>query len=194
MRLFLALVPPTSVLTALGELEAPLRTALTTIGPITWAPAERRHVTVAFLGEVSEEQLAALVPRVRECTSAAPPLPLALGPVEVLNRRVLVTAVVHGSQGALERLARCCGRAARASNISLERRRFRPHLTLARVRGGDRGMEKALTQAAAAFPVASPLAWTAHELVLFRSYLGPKPRHEVLATMPLAGRRQGDAS
>lgn len=59
---------------------------------------------------------------------------------------------------------------------------YRPHLTLARLReprdvrthvdplGTYRGR-----------------SWRANELVLFRSHLGPRPKHETLASWPLGG-------
>src|SRR6202044_1028355 len=60
MRLFVALAPPAGVLDDLDAACAPLRLGRE---DLRWTSRELWHVTLAFLGEVSEERLDRLVPR-----------------------------------------------------------------------------------------------------------------------------------
>jgi len=83
----------------------------------------------------------------------------------------------------LARLARAIARAARAAGVDVERRPYRPHLTLGRWRPGepaDRGLVDALG------PYSGPPFRTDH-VALLRSHLGPRPRYVTLATWPLRG-------
>ncbi len=60
MRLFVGLAPPAVVLDDLDAACAPLRPGRE---DLRWTSRELWHVTLAFLGEVSEESLARLLPR-----------------------------------------------------------------------------------------------------------------------------------
>ena len=60
MRLFVGLVPPPAALDDLDAVCAPFRLAR---DDLRWTSRELWHLTLAFLGEVSEESLARLVPR-----------------------------------------------------------------------------------------------------------------------------------
>ena len=60
MRLFVGLAPPAAALDDLDAACAPFRLAR---DDLRWTSRELWHVTLAFLGEVSEETLARLAPR-----------------------------------------------------------------------------------------------------------------------------------
>ena len=60
MRLFVGLAPPAAVLDDLDAVCAPLRPARE---DLRWTSRELWHITLAFLGEVSEESIDRLVPR-----------------------------------------------------------------------------------------------------------------------------------
>jgi 2'-5' RNA ligase len=63
----------------------------------------------------------------------------------------------------------------------VDRRPYRAHLTLGRVR---RPPLKDAAATRAALGVAAGRPFRVDELVLFRSHLGPKPRYEVLDAWP----------
>ena len=65
MRLFVAIAPPPAVLDELESRVAPLRPAWPVL---RWTGQEAWHVTLAFLGEVSEDTAAALGPRMSMIT------------------------------------------------------------------------------------------------------------------------------
>lgn len=182
MRLFVAVVPPPSALDDLAAAVAPLRE---TAGPeVRWQTPDRWHVTLAFLGEVPDERVGRLRAALGAVAAAARVGPggleLAVHGGGRFGHRVL-WAGLTGDVAPLGALARAVARAARELRIDVERRPFRGHLTLARVRG-----ETDLRPLAAALAGYEGPAWHATELVLVRSYLGPHPRHEVLDRWPLA--------
>lgn len=81
----------------------------------------------------------------------------------------------------LGRTARAVGRAARAAGVPVERKPFRPHLTLGRWRPSDPS-DRAVAGSLAGY-AGPPFAVT--EIALMRSQLGPDPRHERLLAWPL---------
>jgi 2'-5' RNA ligase len=90
-------------------------------------------------------------------------------------------AAGDGELAQLERTARAVARAARSARVPVERRPFRPHLTLGRWRSTDPA-DRALAGRLADY--AGP-AFEATEIVLMRSRLGPDPQHERLLAWPL---------
>ena len=92
---------------------------------------------------------------------------------------------VTGDVDALRRLADSTSAAARREAIAVDDRRYRPHLTLARVSPATdlRGVADRLT------PYAGP-QWEAQEIHLVHSRLGAgegrRARHERIGTWPLA--------
>jgi 2'-5' RNA ligase len=157
MRLFVALELPAPVVSALvGWGEAAARPGLRLL------PADSLHVTLAFLGARPDEQAPALGEAVVAC--AAPVPGLALGGVAWLGRGSALALDLDDGDGACGRL-----QAAVAAAVGLvEDRPFRPHVTVARVRGGARVRRRGLP----APPDAGRFAGTA--LTLYESSLSPR--------------------
>jgi 2'-5' RNA ligase len=131
-RLFVALDLPAGARAAL----AAFRDAA---DPAVWRPVadEALHVTLVFLGHRPEGASAHVADVVRTC--AGPAAGLALGPALLLpprRARALCAEVVDGS-GALAALhERVVAALSEAGLHEPERRRFRPHATVARLRPG----------------------------------------------------------
>lgn len=124
MRAFLALDLPEGVIGPVTALQAGLEAGR----PVA---EENLHLTLSFLGDLSEPQAALVAEALSEFT--APPVPLRLAGVDLARGRVpnLIwigadrdPALLH-LQSKVETLVRNAG-------VPLERRRFRPHVTLAR--------------------------------------------------------------
>ncbi|MBM7785265.1 RNA 2',3'-cyclic phosphodiesterase [Tenggerimyces flavus] len=185
MRLFAALVPPEPVLISLANAVAPLRDL-----PYRWTAPEHWHVTLAFFGEVDDATRLELERRLARAAARHAPVTLALtgggGFGSAKNARVLWTGV-RGDFQPLRDLARSVTAAARRAGIELTENRYKPHLTLARLRTPTdvRPAVEALTE------YASP-TWTATEVELVRSHLaqgaGGRARYETIASWPLAGK------
>jgi 2'-5' RNA ligase len=135
------------------------------------------HVTLAFLGHRPLDELAPAADAVRACAPAWAP-PLALGaPLWLSPRRPhVLTVALEDPAGELEALqGRLVASLRDAVGFEPERRRFLPHVTVARVRRGA-------APRTADLPPAPRAAFAGEALTLYRSYLGGRPvRYEVVA-------------
>lgn len=132
MRAFVALdLPP--------EVERPLMELQQRIPLGRLADPDTFHVTLAFLGDdVTEEALGMLHDQIAALREPAVPLHVTgLGTLGAASPSVLMAEVARDP--ALEALQARVSSCARRAGIVLERRRFRPHVTLARFRHGIAG-------------------------------------------------------
>jgi len=129
--------------------------------------AEQLHLTVKFLGVRAPWEMEAA--RAALAASVGPMGILELGaPLWLPARRPRALAVeVHDRSGGLSRLHATVGAALEAAIDSPpERRPFRPHVTVARMRGGMAPSERVLVPTPA-------LCFGAERLTLYRSRLSP---------------------
>jgi RNA 2',3'-cyclic 3'-phosphodiesterase len=175
--LFAAVVPPPP---ALDHLDGALDRLRDRAGAPRWVGRDTQHVTLAFFGEVP----AARVPSLTDALSDA------LSSVEVHLRlagagtfpekgdpRVLWVGV-DGDVEELAGLARAAAAAGRSAGIDVDRRSYRPHVTIGRWAHAARGDRRL---AAALANYAGP-HFTAGEVVLMRSHHGAAPRYEAVAS------------
>ncbi len=179
MRLFVAFNPPQATLDELASAVAELQRSH---DEVRWTRPEAWHLTLAFLGEVAEHRVPELTERLGRAAHRHPAPTLAIGRGGRFDGRVLWMAI-DGDREPLARLAASVSAAARRTGIAIEDRAFRPHITLARSRGRESVDLRPLVQALASH---QGTPWTASELHLVRSYLGPHPRYETVASWPLA--------
>lgn len=189
-RLFVALDLPEAVragIAAWGR-RALADPALRPVGP------ESLHVTLAFLGYLSEKE----VPRLEEIVEATRvPVPqIELGdPVARPERgRPRLFALPIESPGAIALQADLAGRLASARLYEPEKRPFWPHVTVARVRREERGsMRPALVSGhLRGLPKSLLRTFEGVRIVLYRSQLQPQgAQYTPLAQVELpAGGRQ----
>jgi RNA 2',3'-cyclic 3'-phosphodiesterase len=182
MRLFAAVVPPPDVLAELAAATEPLRAELSRP---RWADPARMHLTLAFYGEFADATAERLVGRLARVAGrrAAMDLAFAGGGAFPNARRARVLWVgVDGDRVQLGQLADSAAAVGRRLGLGGPDRRYRPHLTLARLR--EPADVRAQVGMLAGYRGRS---WRAGELVLVRSHLGPDPKHETLASWPLGG-------
>ena len=164
MRTFVAVRPPAAALAHLHEQR------------VRWpSDPARWHLTLAFLGEVDDP--GRLVPPLAAVCSRTGALRLRLAGSGRFGRAGPVWVGVDGDVGALAALAGEGARACRGHGVEVERRPYRPHLTV-----GRGGVPDPRSLAAYAGP-----AWTASEVEVVVSSLGRTVRHEVVARLPLRG-------
>jgi 2'-5' RNA ligase len=182
MRLFVGLAPPAAVLDDLDAACAPLRPGR---DDLRWTSRELWHVTLAFLGEVSEESLARLPPRLERAAGRHPVFRLSLagaGAFPSPARANVLWGGVSGDKKALGELTMSVSAGARRAGAASpdEGRRYRPHVTLARCR-----------TPADVRPIVAGLtgyqgpSWAVEEIYLIRSTLGGQPRYETAGTWKL---------
>ena len=176
-RLFAALDLPAPVRDALGAFG---RAAAADDFALRAVRDDALHVTLAFLGHRALDDIDPARDAVREV--AAPVPDLALGDALWLapRRPHVLTVEVADATGALLALQeRVVAALVEAVGYEPDRRRFRPHVTVARVRRGAAPRQRGLPDA--------PSASFAGEVVtLYRSWLGGGPaRYEALERVPL---------
>lgn len=191
----MAVVPPPDVLDALqrwldGVRAAPAAAPAPTAEGLRWTTRRQWHVTLRFLGDASLRAATEAVTAI-----AAAPARAELGPgLRRLGRGVLCLPA-HGLDDLAEAVAVATARVGRPP----ERRPFRGHLTLARVRAGRRppplgpagGSDRPGRSAQA--PIAGSAApfierFAVDEIQLVRSTLRPSGAvHEVVVRHPLRG-------
>jgi 2'-5' RNA ligase len=162
MRTFLALRPPAA---AVEHLSAVLD---------RWPSDPRRwHLTLVFLGEVDRPE--ALVPALGRVCAGLPALRLRLAGSGAFGRGGPVWVGVDGDVAGLTGLAGALAEACRSAGRDVERRPYRPHVTV-----GRRGHPDPRRLASYEGP-----AWTAAEVEVVGSRLGPPVEHRTLVRLPL---------
>jgi 2'-5' RNA ligase len=176
-RLFVALDLPVSVGDALA---AWARREVGARDDLRRVPVDALHLTLLFLGDRPMTDVDVIASAMR--STADGPVPLGVGaPLWLAPRRPHVLAVgITDPAGALTALhRRLQARLGTSIGWDPERRAFRPHVTVARVRRGAQVRPIALDGP-------EDLRWWAEALTLYRSRLGGGPaRYEVLARVAL---------
>jgi 2'-5' RNA ligase len=136
--------------------------------PRIWRPVadEALHVTLVFLGHHPEGSSESVADVVRRC--AGPAADLALGPALLLppRRARVLSAEVEDGSGALGLLqGRLAEALAAAGLYEVERRPFRPHATVARLRAGERAPRSAAPEGP------EPVRFDGEAVTLYRSRL-----------------------
>ena len=130
MRLFTALRPSSKTLRSFMRLQKGVSGA-------RWSDADKLHITLAYYGEVSLEQAELLDEKLGDIRQ--PGFDVHYASVDHFgNDRPFNLHVGVELSETLERLHKACLRAGRATGLELERRDYRPHVTMAYIRGEPR--------------------------------------------------------
>jgi RNA 2',3'-cyclic 3'-phosphodiesterase len=169
----------------MAELEAVLAPLRPGWAGLRWTSQEAWHVTLAFLGEVDEARLGRLVDRLEraaarhqgQVTSIA-----GAGAFPSAAKARVLWGGIRDDRKALAALAASVAAGARRAGAPPpdERNRYRPHLTLARCK-----TLSDVNQVVAELSGFAGTAWTAEQIHLIRSQLGPRPRYDTIGSWPL---------
>lgn len=179
MRCFIAIEIPDAVRRGLQRLSGQLRQC-----PFraAWVQPQHMHLTLRFLGNVSDEQRDHVHTTLTKDLHGLPPFTLLVhgtGAFPNLRRPSVIWAGVGPADGPLDHVQRICETAALGAGIAPEPKPFHPHVTIARVK--ERFPSDDIRRA-----IERERAFTAGEfrvnaVSLFKSELTPKgPRHTVL--------------
>ena len=176
MRLFVAIDPPAPVCDALASVQGDL-----SVGRLS--DPETFHLTLAFLGEVDPDRAEEAHAELEGI--AMPGFDLALSGVFALSEAIVAAGVADAT--ALADLHGRVLRALRRAGVTLDRRRFRPHVTLARLPRRISGSEvEALRLFLARNGGFRSDRFTVRSFALYASTLHPDGAlHEPLAHYPL---------
>ncbi|MDW8479344.1 MAG: RNA 2',3'-cyclic phosphodiesterase [Xanthomonadales bacterium] len=181
-RSFWCLPPPAAVAAALADFAAARLPEWLPGWRLDRIAAEDLHLTLRFLGEPAPGVERALAERLPHLAASAGALALSVSRLALWPglraARVVVLRVLGGE--ALAGLAARAEEAARSAGLEPERRPFRGHLTLARVRGPG-------PPPAAPPPVPPALAFRAEALAWWESVPQAGRRYRERLRLPLSG-------
>ncbi|HEY69291.1 MAG TPA: RNA 2',3'-cyclic phosphodiesterase [Anaerolineae bacterium] len=176
MRLFVAIELPTDLRRLLEEHSDTLSSMIHT-RIIRWVRPEGIHLTLKFLGDVSDGKLEAVKAAVRTVGPHFSPFEYSVGNLGCFpnaRRPRVIWVGVQEPSGRLKALQAEIEQAYQTLGFEKERRSFHPHLTLGRVR---RGVSHAEHQAVAdAIINVAPISlgdYRVEEICLYRSELKP---------------------
>jgi len=179
MRTFIAVFPPPEVRETL------LRAVhdLSTRGNVRWSRPENVHLTLMFLGDVPEEELAPVRDVLTTVSTRHEPFEAktsGFGAFPSAKKARVVWAGIGKGHNLLRALAEDLENSLEALGFDSEGRDYRPHLTLGRVRGRPARLELPKT-------TAQGLRFPVREVELVRSMLGEAgAAYSTLATYPLS--------
>ena len=194
-RTFVALPIPEIQRTRLGRLQSLLAPDL----PETrWVTPDQFHLTLAFLGDVPDLDLAPVCRAVGDAAKPFTRLTLnlqSLGAFPDPERpRTVWVGLAGPDQAGLINLQAAIAAGVAAVGYPAEGDRFTPHLTLGRLKGGKAG-EVDVVKQVAHFRTWSAGNFEATQVVTYASTIAPEgPTHMTLASSPLrSAKRRSDA-
>ena len=147
IRAFIAVNLAPSVVEEIAKVQAVLRRADGEPGAVRWTRVENMHLTLKFLGNIDQHQVAPILIRLRHVGRDCPAFQVEacqLGGFPSLGRPRVIWAGLHDTandedpQGEkhfpLPGLSKAIETALSELNFPVEQRDFRPHVTLGRVR------------------------------------------------------------
>ena len=154
---------------------------------IKWVPPENIHLTLKFLGNVTDQDIPEICDAVSRAASEFQPFSFGVGTCGCFppNRpaRVLWIGITEG-QPELKQLAKRVDHWLNKLGFPLEKRAFSGHLTLARIRQPNAG--KAVSRVVSESSVGTPGQQDLSEITVFQSDLKPGgPVYTALHHAPL---------
>ncbi|MFE7063986.1 RNA 2',3'-cyclic phosphodiesterase [Sutcliffiella sp. NPDC057660] len=147
-----------------------------------WVHPEDLHITLAFLGPVSEEKIAALKVSMEDIAQGTKGFSLTLDRLGTFGNPQSPRIFWHGIEGSadLNALRDLVYEACRKMGFELDRRSFHPHITLARKWQGP-----AFQHESSLSDLARRDTFIVKEIVLYQSHLHMLPKYEKIGIFPL---------
>ena len=193
--MFVAVVPPESVVEDLEAFLAPRRDATRADAQLRWTLPEHWHLTLAFAEHVPDRSYDDLVARLERAARKRAPMPARItggGAFPNVGRARVLFAGVETDAEELRRAATGARAALAKAGVEVDGQRFRPHVTVARMR---RPVEA--TSWVRLLDAYEGPPWPVEELALVASHLGEgpqrRPRYEVVETFTIGRAGSGPA-
>lgn len=150
-----------------------------------WTAREDFHITLTFLGNAEEKDIHRLTRKLEEIS--LPSFSVKLGGIgtfgNVLRPRVLFVEVELNDS--LIRLQKQVAHAASSAGFSMDKRPYRPHVTLGKKWNSTQSLSEGKLQKANS-GITSEQTFTVGEFVLFKIHLGKEPSYEKVDIFPLS--------
>lgn len=158
---------------------------------VNWVRPENLHVTMNFLGDVADDMMADVCRAAAETAAGIEPFDFHVRRISCVPPRGplrMIWADVADPTGRMEALHDQLGSRLAGLGFKAERRRFRGHITLARIKPARRRSEAQIRQAVAGVAIGDPIEQHAAALVACGSRLTPDgPVYTPIAHAPLGG-------
>lgn len=187
MRLFVAVNLPAKLKNEIGSLIGDLKGIS---ADLKWVEAQNLHLTLQFLGNVSEEQITAVVEALKKSAAGVGPFMLKVSGVGAFPAREkprVFWAGITGETDVLLDLSRQVQREMKVLGFSPGKNRFSPHLTIARLRSAA-GFPELIERAEKLAEKKDFGSAKIKTIELMLSELSSRgPKYFVLASIPLTG-------
>lgn len=175
IRAFIAVTLPPEVRRLLAGFQSKLKNAAG--APVKWVETENLHLTLVFLGATAEGKVPGVLEAMERAIAGVHPFTVGVRGLGVFpdpHRTQVVWAGLEGSVDVLGRLQQNLVTGLEPLGFRPERRPFRPHLTLGRVRDRASSAEReALGRAAATLEAGAGATFRVDAIHLIRSQLNP---------------------
>ncbi|HEY3318693.1 MAG TPA: RNA 2',3'-cyclic phosphodiesterase [Coriobacteriia bacterium] len=200
MRAFVAITLPDATRRSLAAASGAFRDAAPEWAGEKWVPEENLHVTVEFIGQLSDETVPAVMNALELACSPLRPFTLSVRDVVAKpggsRPRMLWARFADGIEPARELASGISTALAEAIGLEPEKRPYTPHVTLVRFRVPRRVPEGAVAAANAVLDAIAPSCGTAggpsplfvsvRHVTLMSSRLSRRgPTYEEVASVPL---------
>lgn len=139
-----------------------------------WIEIKNIHVTLKFLGSVEKQRLKDLVPRLQKIAQTIEPFEITLSEIGTFpknNDPKVIWIGIEKNKAMLEKLYFEIDKAVKEEGLACENRKFKPHVTLCRIKNSEKTSKlREIIDAAEIRPVPSTIS----EMILFRSRLTPQ--------------------
>jgi 2'-5' RNA ligase len=168
-RVFCAVELPHEVRAQLQDHIATLRREIPDV-TASWSRVDNIHLTLKFFGNVALDRIETISRALDRAVKDFAPFEIGIGKTGMFRAQVLWVGV-SDSSGKLSALHRQIEKECATEGFEKEDRAYRPHLTIARIRGHEGA--KRLANAHVQMQFAN-IAVAVKDLVVFRSELSPK--------------------
>jgi len=187
LRAFIAIKLPDDVIEFLGQIQSSLKKDGLDIKEIKWVRPESIHLTLKFLGDINPSEIDALGAAIKTAAKALGPLTLSatgLGAFPSVKRPRVLWSGVGGDLEVLGRLHARLDEALSVLGMEKENKRFKAHLTLARIKGSVR--PEVIVDAVSRYGNQASRGFAADRIYLIKSELKPGgPQYSDLLCAPM---------
>ncbi|MBI2947543.1 MAG: RNA 2',3'-cyclic phosphodiesterase [Verrucomicrobia bacterium] len=187
IRAFVAVPVPAELKAAIAESQRQLQARAGTKA-VRWVSAAQWHLTLKFYGNVDSEKLSGLTNALRAACATAGPFSLSLGGLGSFpswQKPSVIWIGIGGDLAAMANLEKSIEQRTAVFGSRAEKRDFRPHLTVGRVKGNAHDARQA-GQAIRTQHVPELGKWEVREIELIQSLLSPQgSSYRSLAVLPL---------
>ncbi|MGD8380862.1 MAG: RNA 2',3'-cyclic phosphodiesterase [Syntrophobacterales bacterium] len=185
IRSFIAIDLPEAIRQTLGAVQENLKQSSTAV---RWVKPTSIHLTLRFLGNIHSDQVDDIALAVAQEIRDYPPItlrPAGLGAFPNLKKPRVIWVGMEGEVQRLKEIQARVENALEPLGFAREKRGFRPHLTIGRVK--DRRRLQSLVDAVATLDMEPFNSFDADEIILYKSDLRPTGAiYTKLHRMPLA--------